>query len=59
MPLAWGAELFGRLTGKEPFLTRDALRMSRYRMYFSSARAEAELGYRARPWQQEIGRAHV
>ena len=57
MPLAWGAELFGRLTGKEPFLTRDALRMSRYLMYFSSRRAEAELGYHARPWQQAIADA--
>jgi dihydroflavonol-4-reductase len=57
VPLAWGAELFGRLTGKEPFLTRDALRMSRYRMYFSSARAEAELGYTARPWQAAIADA--
>ena len=57
VPLAWGAELFGRLTGKEPFLTRDALRMSRYRMYFSSARAEAELGYHARPWPEAIADA--
>jgi hypothetical protein len=28
-----------------PFLTLDLLRMSRYRMFFSSAKAEAELGY--------------
>jgi nucleoside-diphosphate-sugar epimerase len=57
VPLAWGAELVGRLTGREPFLTRDALRMSRYRMYFSSRRAEAELGYHARPWQQAVADA--
>jgi hopanoid-associated sugar epimerase len=57
VPLAWGAELVGRLTGKEPLLTRDALRMSRYWMYFSSRRAEAELGYHARPWQQAIADA--
>lgn len=49
-PLAWGAEAIARLTGKEPFLTADALRMSRYRMYFSSAKAERELGYRARSY---------
>jgi dihydroflavonol-4-reductase len=49
-PLAYGAELVARLTGKEPFLTADALRMSRYRMFFSSAKAIAELGYRARPY---------
>jgi dihydroflavonol-4-reductase len=49
-PLAYGAEAFARLTGKEPMLTADALRMSRYHMFFSSAKAEAELGYRARPY---------
>ena len=48
-PLAYGAEAWARVSGKEPFLTADALRMSRYRMYFSSAKAGAELGYRARP----------
>ena len=50
VPLAWGAELFGRLTGREPMLTRDALRMARHRMFFSSARAMAELGYRPRSY---------
>jgi len=50
-PLAWGAEAAARLTGKEPFLTADALRMSRYRMFFSSAKAKAELGYKARPYR--------
>jgi dihydroflavonol-4-reductase len=49
-PLAYAAEMMARLTGKEPFLTADALRMSRYRMFFSSAKAKAELGYRARPY---------
>lgn len=53
-PLAYGAELLARLTGKEPFLTADALRMSRYRMFFSSAKAKAELGYAARPYQQGL-----
>jgi len=49
-PLAWLAETYARLTGgREPQLTLDGLRMSRKRMWFSSARAQAELGYRARP----------
>jgi dihydroflavonol-4-reductase len=48
-PLAYGAEAFARLSGKEPFLTADALRMSRYHMYFSSEKAKRELGYQARP----------
>jgi len=53
-PLAYGAELVARLTGKEPFLTADALRMSRYRMFFSSAKAKAELGFAARPYREGL-----
>jgi dihydroflavonol-4-reductase len=49
-PLAYAAEAWARITGKEPFLTADALRMSRYHMFFSSAKARAELGYSARPY---------
>jgi dihydroflavonol-4-reductase len=49
-PLAWGAEAVARITGKEPFLTADALRMSRYRMFFSSEKARRELGYQARAY---------
>jgi hopanoid-associated sugar epimerase len=56
-PLALVAEGFGRLTGREPLLTRDALAMARYRMFFSSARAERELNYRARPYGEAIGDA--
>jgi dihydroflavonol-4-reductase len=48
-PLAIMAEAAARLTGREPFLTRDALRMAGHHMFFTSARAERELGYRARP----------
>ncbi len=48
-PLAWLAEQGARITGKEPFLTLDALRMAAHHMYYTSARAERELGYRARP----------
>ena len=49
-PLAYAAEAVAQLTGKEPFLTADALKMSRHRMFFSSAKAERELGYQARPY---------
>lgn len=48
-PLAWLAELGGRVTGREPFLTLDALRMAAHHMYYTSAKAERELGYVARP----------
>ena len=56
-PLAWGAEFIARLTGKEPFLTADALRMSRYRMFFSSEKARRELGYTARPYREGLSDA--
>jgi dihydroflavonol-4-reductase len=49
LPLAYGAEAWARLRGRgEPFVTVDGLRMAKKRMFFSSAKAEAELGYRAR-----------
>src|SRR5262249_24312481 len=49
LPVAAGAEIMARLTGREPFVTLDGARMSRKRMYFSSAKAIRELGYAARP----------
>ena len=56
-PLALANEQWARLTGREPFLTLDSLRMSRHAMYYSSAKAERELGYAARPFDQAIGDA--
>lgn len=53
-PLAYGAEAFARFTGKEPFLTADALKMSRHHMFFSSAKAQRELGFVARPFARGI-----
>jgi dihydroflavonol-4-reductase len=53
-PLAYAAEAIARLTGKEPFITADGLRMAKYRMFFSSAKAERELGYRARAYASGI-----
>jgi len=48
-PAAVGAELMARLTGRDPFITLDGVRMARKRMYFSSAKASRELGYAPRP----------
>lgn len=53
-PLAYGAEALARVTGREPFLTADALRMSKHHMYFSSAKAKSELGFVARPYVRGI-----
>ena len=47
-PAAWIAEAVAFVTGREPFVTRVGLRMARDPMYFTSAKAERELGYRAR-----------
>jgi dihydroflavonol-4-reductase len=57
LPLAAGAEMMARMTGRPPFATIDAVRMSRKKMFFSSARAIAELGHAARPAQQAIADA--
>lgn len=53
-PLAWGAEAVAMLTKREPRLTVDALRMARKKMFFSSTRAETELGYHHRPAQEAL-----
>ncbi len=51
-PLAAGAEAWARLRGGLPRVTLDELRMSAGKMYFSSAKAERELGYVHRPAQE-------
>lgn len=56
-PLAYAAEAVARVTGREPFVTVDGLRMARHRMFFSSAKAERELGYKARPASAAIADA--
>jgi dihydroflavonol-4-reductase len=50
VPLAWLAEGIAQITKREPFVTRDALKMSANRMFFSSAKAERELGYAPLPY---------
>lgn len=56
-PVAFGAELVARLTGRDPFVTLDGVRMSRKKMYFSSEKASRELAYKARPARQAISDA--
>jgi len=56
-PLAIGAELYAKFSGKEPFVTVDGLRMSKNKMYFTSAKAEGELGYKARPYGEGLSHA--
>jgi len=56
-PSAVGAEAWARLTDKAPLVTRDELSMAKKKMFFSSAKAERALGYRARPAQQALADA--
>jgi dihydroflavonol-4-reductase len=53
-PLAAAAQWFATLTGREPLLTLDGLRMSRQHMFFSSAKAERELGFHSRPYVEGL-----
>jgi dihydroflavonol-4-reductase len=53
-PLAACAEFAARFTGREPMLTVDALNMSRHHMFFSSKKAQDELGFTARPYARAI-----
>lgn len=52
LPLAYVAEGYSRLSGRPTRVTVEGVRMSRKRMYFSSAKAARELGYRWRPPQE-------
>lgn len=57
-PLAHANEAWCRLTAKDdPFLTVDSLKMAAHNMYFSSAKAQAELGYHARPYAEALADA--
>jgi dihydroflavonol-4-reductase len=56
-PIAVIAEAVAQLTKREPRVTLDGLRMSRKHMYFSSAKAERELGYNWRAPQLAIAEA--
>jgi dihydroflavonol-4-reductase len=53
-PIAYAAEAAARFTGKEPFITADGLKMAKHRMFFTSLKAERELGYRARPYAEGL-----
>jgi dihydroflavonol-4-reductase len=56
-PLAVLFEAVAQITGKEPMLTVDALNMAKRRMFYSSAKAERDLGYAARPYLEGIADA--
>ncbi len=63
--VGWSGDLWGALTGREPDVNSGAIALAALPKDYSSARAEAELGYRRRPisqtaedawrWFQEYG----
>ena len=56
-PAALVTESLARMTRREPLLTLDGLRMARRHMYYSSDKAERELGYHARPYRIAVADA--
>src|SRR3954468_21544116 len=53
-PLAFGAEMVARVTGRAPFATIDGLRMARYTMHFDDSKARRELRYTSRPYRDGL-----
>jgi dihydroflavonol-4-reductase len=54
VPFAYAAEATAWFTGREPFATVDGLRMAEHHMFFTAAKAERDLGYRARPYREAL-----
>lgn len=54
---ALAGDAWGRITGREPNLNSAGMRMSCQEHCFSSARAQAELGYQIRPLEETIADA--
>jgi dihydroflavonol-4-reductase len=58
LPIAYAAEAWARIDDtREPFVTVEAVKMARKPMYFSSAKAEKQLGYRPRPADRALAEA--
>jgi len=57
LPVALVAEATARVTGREPLATFEGVRHARDCMFFSTAKAEQELGIRARPYQHALADA--
>ncbi len=57
LPIAYAAQVYTGLTGRATRVTVEGVRMARKRMFFSSAKAERELGYRWRPAREALGDA--
>ncbi len=56
-PAAIAGEAEAFLTGREPLATWAGVRLASHRMFFTSGKAERELGYRARPHLEALSDA--
>jgi dihydroflavonol-4-reductase len=54
LPLAYACETWARLSGSEPWITVDGVRLARKHMYFSTNKARRELGFDPRPAKQAL-----
>jgi dihydroflavonol-4-reductase len=54
---AWGSAVVGGMLKREPRATIEAVRMSRKKMFITSAKAERELGWVSRPVAESLRRA--
>jgi dihydroflavonol-4-reductase len=57
VPIAAMLEKLAALTGHEPIMTREMLKMARRKMYYSSNKAISQLGYAPRPAREAIADA--
>jgi len=53
----WGSAVVGGIFKREPRATTEAVRMSRKKMFVTSAKAERELGWKSRPVDEALRRA--
>ena len=57
LPVAYASEAMAHVTGREPFATVEGVRMSKHVMFFKTAKAEEELGYRSRRYLEGLADA--
>ncbi len=54
LPLAYACETWARLSGSEPWITVDGVRLAKKHMYFSTNKARREFGFDPRPARQAL-----
>ncbi len=57
LPIAFANECLAWITGREPFLNREGLRLAATPMFFDDSKARRELGYKSRPYGETLADA--